>query len=84
MSHRTHVTLTDDQYARLCDESRRTGVALAELVRRAIDNSYGETSSGDLAGALEATFGLWKDRDFDGEEYVDRLRRGMGRRLNTR
>ncbi len=81
MSHRTHVTLTDEQYARLCEESRRTGLSSAELVRRAIDKSYREHSSADLEEALDASFGLWKDRDFDGAQYVDRLRRGMGRRL---
>ena len=78
MSHRAHVTLTDEQYARLCEESRRTGLSFAELVRRAIDKSYRPGPSGDLEEALDATFGLWKDRDFDGEEYVERLRRGMG------
>ena len=40
MAHRTQIVLTDAQYARLRDESERTGLALAELVRRAIDLHY--------------------------------------------
>ena len=47
MSHRTQVTLTDAQYARLPAESRRCGVALAEDVRRAVERSYGTTQAED-------------------------------------
>ena len=83
MSHRTQITLTDEQYARLCAESRRTGVGLAELVRRAVDRSYGQASIEERLQALHDSFGAWKDRDFDGEQYVERLRRGMARRLSS-
>ena len=81
MSHRTQITLTDEQYALLRAESNRTGVGLAELVRRAIDRSYGQATIGERLQALRDGFGAWKDRGFDGEEYVERLRRGMARRL---
>jgi hypothetical protein len=37
MSHRTQITLTDEQYERLRAESRETGLGLAEQVRRAVD-----------------------------------------------
>ncbi len=40
MSHRTQITLTDKQYARLRAESEQTGLGLSELVRRAVDTSY--------------------------------------------
>ena len=83
MSHRTPVTLTDEQYALLRAEARRTGLSLAELVRRAIDQSYrAPASAEDRLQGLERSFGAWKDRDFDGAEYVDRMRRGMARRLD--
>lgn len=81
MSHRTQITLTDAQYARLRDESARTGVGLAELVRRALAATYGGGSHQAVGEVLQATFGAWSERDIDGEEYVDRLRRGMARRL---
>lgn len=76
MSHRAQVTLTDEQYARLCEEARRTGLSFAELVRRAVDRAYPAPAPGDLEAALADSFGAWKDRDFDGEEYVERIRRG--------
>ena len=80
MSHRTQITLTDDQYALLKRESERKGVALAELVRRAIAGTYGKPRRG--GDGFEVSFGLWKDRDFDGAEYVERIRGpGLGYRL---
>lgn len=81
MSHRTQITLTDEQYERLRTESQRTGLGLAELVRRAVDRSYGTTQHATLLQGLDESFGSWTDRRYDGADYVDRLRRGMGRRL---
>lgn len=84
MSHRTQITLTDDQYDRLLNESSRTGLSLAALVRRAIESSYGAPSSDDTLLALEKSFGSWQEREFDGKEYAARLRRGLGQRLTRR
>jgi hypothetical protein len=81
MSHRTQITLNDEQYERLLQESRRSGLALAELVRRAIDHSYGSMRAADLIRSLDDSFGSWVNRSFDGQAYVEELRRGMARRL---
>jgi len=81
MSHRTQITLTDQQYERLLNESDRTGLGLAELVRRALTRCYGDVTSNERARALRESAGTWSDRDADGEAYVERLRRGMARRL---
>ncbi len=81
MSHRTQITLTDAQYMRLKRESERTGLGLAELVRRALATVYGRVDSANAVEALEASFGAWQDRRLDGEAYVEGLRRGMARRL---
>lgn len=81
MSHRTQITLTDDQYALLRRERKRTGLSLSELIRRSIAKAYGNSARVDVDG-LEASFGAWKDRDFDGAEYVERIRGpGLGYRL---
>jgi Ribbon-helix-helix domain len=81
MSHRTQITLADDQYARLRAESQRTGLGLAELVRRAVDRTYAAARPADAISALDASFGSWTWRDGDGASYVDDLRRGMAARL---
>jgi predicted DNA-binding protein len=81
MSHRTQVILSDAQYSRLKQESQRTGVGLAELVRRAVAVVYGVSGAQQVDEALEQSFGAWKDYDLDGEAYVEHLRRGLGQRL---
>jgi hypothetical protein len=40
MSRKTQITLTDRQHRLLVDESIRSSVSMAELVRRAIDSTY--------------------------------------------
>lgn len=81
MSHRTQITLTDEQYERLQNEAERSGLGLAELVRRAVDRSYGAADRDDLLEALNDSFGCWAESDDDGPAFVTRLRRGMARRL---
>jgi hypothetical protein len=81
MAHRTQIILADEQYERLRAESRRTGVGLAELVRRALDRVYGRVHPEETIRALDASFGSWADRADDGAAYVDELRRGMARRV---
>jgi hypothetical protein len=84
MSHRTQITLEDEQYARLLAESGRTGLGLAELVRRALDSTYGSDSVEARRSALEVSFGAWSGLETSGEEYVARLRHGLGRRMARR
>jgi hypothetical protein len=78
MSYRT---LTDSQDMRLKQESDRTGVGLAELIRRALTIAYGDPARSDTAHVLEVSFGAWQDRELDGEAHVERLRPGTAQRL---
>jgi hypothetical protein len=82
MSHRTQITLTDAQYAKLRAESERSGVGLAELVRRALAATYGTHPGRSASEALDASFGAWRGRGEDGERYVERMRHGLARRLS--
>jgi hypothetical protein len=41
MSPRLQIVLTPEQYAFLTEESSRSSVSMGELVRRAIDTTYG-------------------------------------------
>ncbi len=80
MGHRTQITLTDAQYEALKRRSERTGATLAELVRRAVSQTYAD-HEGLEDNALDESFGAWAERDFDGAAYVEELRPGLGRRL---
>ena len=84
VSHRTIITLTDDQYRLLQDESLRTGLSLAALVRRAIADTDGETRRrSEGSQALEAAFGAWDNDHPDGQSLVESMRRGLARRLDV-
>lgn len=41
MAHRIQITLTDEQYVFLDEEADRSSVSIAELMRRAVDTTYG-------------------------------------------
>jgi ribbon-helix-helix CopG family protein len=82
MSHRTQITLTDEQYLLLKRESKRTGRSLSGLVRRAIDTAYRRRGRRYDEEAWEESFGLWRDRHFDSLEYLKRIRGpGLGYKL---
>jgi Ribbon-helix-helix protein, copG family len=78
---RTQISLTDEQYERLRDESARTGLSLAELIRRTLDERYGSVSDAERLRLLGSAFGAWSGRDETGAEYVERIRSGTRRRL---
>ena len=62
MSRRTQIVLTDRQHAFLASESSRTGLPLAELVRRAIDGTY-RPHGRDTVRGYEFSVGLWRRPD---------------------
>ena len=41
MPHRIQITLTDEQYAFLDDEANLQSLSIAELIRRAVDTTFG-------------------------------------------
>ena len=82
--HRTQILLEDEQYERLRLRARRSGKAIGELVRRAVDEVYGAVPVADRIQALEDSHGAAGPGDFDGldgEAYVSRARRGLDERL---
>lgn len=62
MSRRTQITLSDRQHAFLVGESVRTGLSLAELVRRAVDGTYRPHVRPTVRG-IEVSLGLWSRPD---------------------
>jgi hypothetical protein len=62
MSRKTQLTLTDRQHAYLIGESIRTGLSMAELVRRAIDKVYRPELRPKIPG-YELSLGVCKRPD---------------------
>lgn len=80
--HRTQITLTDHQYERLRRESNDSGLSMAEIVRRKLDEGEGQASLDQRRAAVQASAGAWGDRDFNGRQYVEQIRgQGLGERL---
>jgi len=69
---RTQFYLTEEQKRALERVSAREGKPAAALIREAVDIYLRER--GDDYKALEASFGLWKDRRLTGVSYVRGLR----------
>jgi hypothetical protein len=62
MSRKTQITLEDRQHAFLLDEAERTGLSMAELVRRAIDAVYRPLSR-PRVGGFELSFAVARRPD---------------------
>ncbi|HZT90565.1 MAG TPA: hypothetical protein VFA05_00850 [Gaiellaceae bacterium] len=62
MGQRFNLILEDRQYAALAAESARSSVAMAELMRRAIDAALGLEGERTTPG-FEVSFGLWRRPD---------------------
>ncbi|HEY5224468.1 MAG TPA: CopG family transcriptional regulator [Microbacteriaceae bacterium] len=74
---RTQISLTAEERRLLDAEAARTGRSISALIRDAVASSYGAGRDvlSDLA-TIDAAFGAWGKRDFDGGAYVERLRSG--------
>jgi hypothetical protein len=62
MRRRTQVFLTDEQYEFLHGEKARTGLSVATLVRRAIDETYKLEHRPRFMG-WQASLGWWRHPD---------------------
>ena len=62
MSRKTQITLTDRQHRLLLEESVRSSVSMAELVRRAIDAVYRPTLR-PVVGGFQVNVGVLRAPD---------------------
>lgn len=62
MAMAIHVHVRDEQRAFLLNESARSGLSMAELVRRALDATYPLTQRQHVGG-FEVNVGLWRRLD---------------------
>jgi len=74
---RTQISLTAAERRALDEEAARTGRSISALIRDAVEIVYGvkRSTEEDLA-MMERAFGAWKDRESDGEVWVEGLRSG--------
>ena len=78
---RTQVYLGDDDVELLDRVAQATGASRSELIRRAVQSTFGEKTKAERLQALDASAGSWSDRRLTGAEYVDGLRGDLNERL---
>lgn len=79
---RTQIYLGATELALLDRAAGDTGASRSELIRRAVQESYGALSKEEKRRILRATAGAWKhNREQSGAEYVDSIRGDMNERL---
>jgi len=73
---RTIIELPDEQVKALADYCAREKISRAEAVRRAVGHLIDDPAQvkARRKAALEAAFGMWKDRGIDAVEYQRALR----------
>jgi hypothetical protein len=62
IGRRMQIMLEDRQHALLRDESERTGLPMAELIRRAVDVVYRPKVRPTVSG-FELSLGMWRRPD---------------------
>jgi Arc/MetJ-type ribon-helix-helix transcriptional regulator len=78
---RTQVYLNDDELEFLDRVTRATGASRSELIRRAVRQTFGETTKAERLRALDASAGSWTGRSLSGADYVDAIRGDLNERL---
>ena len=82
VSRKTQITLSDRQYAFLVDEAERTGLSMAELVRRCIDAVYRPFTRPRIRGfELSVALAHRPDAALVGRRYNRRRKGGRRPRL---
>lgn len=78
---RTQVYLSASDVELLDRASARTGASRSELIRRAVQDRYGDRDWSARRAALNASAGAWRDRGLTGQQYVEEIRGDLNERL---
>lgn len=72
---RTQIYLSARNLALLDEEAKRTGRTRSRLIRDAISRAYGhQVDLEEFERVWREAAGLWKDRPFSTEEYLEAIR----------
>lgn len=71
---RTQIYLEEETLEYLKNESKTTGKTVSQIIRECIDSRKSKKVS-ELLKRSRKAYGIWKDRDFDVDEYIRDLRK---------
>lgn len=78
---RTQVYLGEEELGLLDERAAQTGATRSELIRRAIRQTYGNSTADEALQGLRSSAGSWQGREFTGRDYVEEVRGDLNRRL---
>lgn len=71
---RTIIDLPEEQLAALRELCEREKISRAEAIRRAVACWLAEDEKADRKRALDESFGAWKHKGIDADEFIRELR----------
>lgn len=71
---RTQIYIDEETYGSLKRESSLKGVSISELIRESVQKKLGGRAE-RIIRATDRVIGLWKDRQFDVDEFVRSARK---------
>jgi hypothetical protein len=80
--YRTMLYLPKSLYLESVKMARKRNTSFSGLVREALKDYVAKPENDRLQKALDAAFGIWKDRKDikDGVDYVNKIRKGWSER----
>lgn len=66
---RTQIYIDENTYDYLKKESQIKGTSVSEIIRESVQEKMSRKSRG-IIKSTEAVFGIWKNRDFDVDDYI--------------
>jgi metal-responsive CopG/Arc/MetJ family transcriptional regulator len=68
------VDLPEKHLKALSELGKQRKLSRAALVREAVSKFLAENSKASRKATIDAAFGIWKDREFDGLSYQKKIR----------
>lgn len=71
---RTQIYIDDDIFSFLKKESRTIHRSISEIIRESIKEKY-QYKSNMLLKRLNTIYGIWKNKNFDTDQYIRNMRK---------
>ena len=73
---RTQIYLSDDLYFEIKKRSKKSKKSISEIIRKTLRENLMPNKKEEILSSINEAFGLWKNKEFDTEEYIRSIRKG--------
>jgi hypothetical protein len=71
---RTQIYIDENTHKLLNKESKATGKSVSQIIRENIADKMNKKAN-ELLNKMERVYGIWKDREFDVDDYLRDIRK---------